>query len=150
MKKLHFDTVIGAPREVVWNNIISDQPFREWTAAFMPGSYFEGRWDEGSKIRFLGKTRDGKIEGMTSEIAENKPLNFISIRHLGMIHDGVEDTESEEVKSWMPAYENYTLIEMGGKTRFIVDMDSSEAYAEMFSTAWPKALNKLKEISEKS
>jgi hypothetical protein len=150
MKKLHFDTVIKAPREKVWYNIVNDQPFRVWTAAFIPGSYFEGGWEKGAKIRFLGKNQNGKIEGMSSEIAENKPLDFISIRHLGMIHDGKEDTESEEVKSWTPAYENYTLIEMGNNTRFIVDMDSPETYVEMFNRAWPKALDKLKEISEKS
>lgn len=58
---------------------------------------------------------------------------------------GVEDTESEEAKKWTPAFENYTLSETDGKTKIEVDLDTNEEYAEM----WPKALEKLKEISER-
>jgi uncharacterized protein YndB with AHSA1/START domain len=150
MKKLHFETVINASRDKVWYNIVNEKPYMEWTAMFMPGSSFEGSWDKGAKIRFIARNEEGKIEGMTSEIAENKPYDFISIRHLGVIQNGVEDKESEEVKKWTPSYENYTFIETGDKTRFVVDMDVEDSYAEMFSDMWPKALKKLKEISERN
>lgn len=36
---------------------------------------------------------------MTSVIAENKPLEFISIKHVGYINNGIEDTESPGVKA---------------------------------------------------
>ena len=47
---------------------------------------------------------------MVSEIAENKPNEFISIRHLGYIANGIEDTQSEAIRAWAPAYENYTFV----------------------------------------
>jgi hypothetical protein len=40
----------------------------------------------------------GEKEGMASEIAESRKNSFISIRHLGNILSGKEDTTNEEVK----------------------------------------------------
>ena len=36
---------------------------------------------------------------MTAVIVENKPNDFVSIRHLGVIEKGVEDTTSEKVRA---------------------------------------------------
>ena len=36
-----------------------------------------------AKIMFVGTDEQGKRGGMISEIAENKPGEFVSIRHLG-------------------------------------------------------------------
>lgn len=102
MKTLHFTTLIHASREAVWNVMFAPETYKIWTAEFSEGSYFEGSWAKGERIRFLSP--DGC--GMTSVIAENRPHEFLSIRHLGIIKDGVEDTESEEARSWAPAYEN--------------------------------------------
>lgn len=49
---------------------------------------------------------------MTSEIAESRKPEFISIKHLGVVLAGKEDTTSEEAKKWAPAYENYTLTRL--------------------------------------
>ena len=86
---------------------------------------------------------------MVSRIAENKPYEFISIEHLGVVKDGVEDTTSEEAIKWAPAFENYTFKEKDGATEVSVEMDLEEEHAEMFEDMWPKALQKLKEIAEK-
>jgi hypothetical protein len=37
---------------------------------------------------------------MVAEIAENRRNEFISIRHLGFIANGIVDTTSEVVKAW--------------------------------------------------
>lgn len=150
MKKLHYEILIDAPKEKFWNNIIEDDPFRKWTSEFAYGSYFEGSWEKGSEIKFLMKDKSGNTEGMISEIAENKPYEFLSIKHRGIVKDGVVDTESDEVKKWAPAFENYTFSQNSGKTLFKVDMDVDESMEEMFTETWPKALKKLKEISEGS
>ncbi len=71
-----------------------------------------------------------------------------SIKHIGIIHDGVEDTESEEARKWAPAFENYTFTEENGKTTVAVDMDIEEEHEDMFQNMWPKALQKLKELAE--
>ena len=61
----------------------------------------------------------------------------------------MEDTTSEEVSKWKGALENYTLKTMEGKTLLLIETDISEEYLEMFVEAWPKALQKVKVLSEK-
>jgi hypothetical protein len=73
---------------------------------------------------------------------------------LGEIKNGVEDTTSEAVLKWVPAYENYTFADKGMGTLLAVDMEMAEseeskAMKEMFEGMWPKALLKLKEICER-
>ena len=86
--------------------------------------------------------------GMVSRIKENKPYEYISIEHLGIIQNGKEDTTSDEVKNWAGALENYTFKDRDGKTELLVDMDSNDEYSEMFKDMWPRALQKLKELAE--
>lgn len=149
MEKLHASIFINAPREKVWNTMLDDATYREWTAPFNPGgSYYQGSWEEGSKIIFLGPGEDGKEMGMVSRIAENRPHEFLSIEHLGIVKDGVEDTTSEEATKWSPAFENYTFTEQDGGTLVTIDQDIEGEYKAMFDEMWPKALQKLKEIAE--
>jgi hypothetical protein len=150
MKTLHFSIFINAPKEKVWHAMLDDEPYREWTSAFNPGSYYKGDWSKGSKILFLGPNPEtGEEGGMVSRIAENKPYAFISIEHLGIVYNGVEDTTSEEAKKWAPAYENYTFKEKDGVTEVLVDSDVDEQEAESMNELWLAALPKLKEIAEK-
>lgn len=131
--------------------MLDDEPYREWTAVMNPGSYYKGSWEQGSKILFLGPDpQTGKEGGMVSRIAENKPYEFVSIEHVGLINDGVEDTTSEETKKWTPAYENYTFIEKDGATEVAVDVNIADDYVDMFKESWPPALQKLKEVAERA
>lgn len=150
MQKINFSTTINAPRDVVWDTMLKDATYREWTSAFNPhGSWYEGSWEEGSTIRFLGPDEDGHLGGMISRIKENRPHEYISIEHLGIIQDGKEDTTSDEVKKWVPAFENYTFKDRNGRTEVRVDMDIDEEHKSMFEEKWPKALDKLKALSER-
>lgn len=150
MQKIHFSILINAPREKVWDTMLSEATYRQWTTAFNPGSYFKGSWEEGSKILFLGPNPDGIGEGgMVSRIKENRPHEFVSIEHLGMVNNGVEDTTSEEAKKWAPSYENYTFVDKDGGTEVLVDINILDEYKTMFDEMWPKALQLLKELVEK-
>lgn len=150
MKKLQCSVVINAPKEKVWHAMLDDKPYREWTTVFMPGSYYKGDWSKGSKILFLGPDPEtGKEGGMVSRIAENKPYEFVSIEHLGIVKDGIEDTTSEEATKWAPAFENYTFKEKDGATDVLVEMDVQDEHAAMFQDMWPNALQKLKELAER-
>ncbi len=153
MKKLHKEIYIYAPREKVWETMLGEKTYKEWTMPFSPdpstSSRAEGNWEERSKMLFIGTDENGVEGGMVSRIKVNRRPGFLSIEHLGIYKDGVEDTESEEAKAWAPAYENYTLNEKDGGTQVIVDMDIDEAWEEMFNEMWPKALQILKEISER-
>ncbi|MBW0433698.1 hypothetical protein DLM76_09765 [Leptospira yasudae] len=149
METISFSTLIHADVKTVWNKMLEDKTYRIWTEAFHAGSYYEGSWDKGSIIRFLGPDENGGLGGMYSRIKENIAHQFISIEHLGMISNGVVDTESEEVKKWTPAFENYTFKEQGpGKTELIVEMQVAEEYKPMFEDMWPKALKALKDLCE--
>lgn len=151
MEKLHFEIHIQATPEKVWNTMLSDETYRQWTSVFNPGgSYFNGDWSEGSKILFLGPNPDGSGEGgMVSRINENRLHEFISIEHVGFMKDGLEDTTSDEVKKWVPSFENYTFVEKEGGTDVLVDMDITDAFKGMFDDTWPKGLLLLKELCEK-
>ncbi|MBI5531011.1 MAG: SRPBCC domain-containing protein [Candidatus Doudnabacteria bacterium] len=151
MKKIHFSIEINAPKEKVWDVMLADKTYREWTLPFnAAGGYFKGDWSKGSKILFLGKDPNtGEEGGMVSTIAENKPYEFLSIEHLGIVNNGVEDTTSEAARKWTPAFENYSFEEQNGITTLTVDMDSEDSMAEEFNKMWPEALQKLKELAEK-
>ena len=149
MKEINLSVEINASREAVWDTIVDDAKYREWTAAFNEGSFFEGGWQKGDSIRFLGINENGEKEGMISEIAESIYPEYISIRHLGFIHNGIEDTTSEHVKSWAPSYENYKLESLGNqKTLFKVNMEANDEFYAMFMDMWPKALDLLKKVTE--
>lgn len=149
MQKLNFSIVINAPKEKVWHAMLDDKPYREWTRAFNPGSYYKGDWSRGSKMLFLGPDPEtGQEGGMVSRIAENRPYEYISIEHIGIIQNGVEDTTSEYARKLAPAFENYTFKEKGGATEVLVDMDADDEYAEMFNKMWPEGLQRLKKIAE--
>ena len=145
MKTLNFAVSINSPKEKVWRTMLDQNTYRQWAAAFAEGCYYEGSWEKGEKIKFLGP---GGGEGMTSEIAENRVFELVSIRHLGYIMNGVEDTESPEIKAWAPSYENYTFIESNGATEVRVEMESTDELAEMLAGLWPKALENLKMLCE--
>ena len=150
MKTLHFSTIIDAPRERVWQAMLEDQSYREWTAVFGAGSYYRGDWNKGSKILFVGlDPQTGKEAGMVSRIAESIPFEFVSIEHQGIVQDGIEDTTSEEARRWTPAFENYTLKEKDGSTEVLVHADVADDHVAMFNETWPEALRKLKEIAER-
>ncbi len=151
MQKLHFSMLIHAPKQKVWHAMLDDQTYREWTNAFSEGSYYKGSWEKGSKMLFLGPDPStGEEGGMVSRIAENKPYGFISIEHLGIVQNGVEDTTSEAARKWAPAFENYSFNEKDGATEVLVDIDVvDDKYVQIFNDMWPKGLGKLKELAEK-
>ena len=145
MKKLAYSILIDAPRKLVWETMLDPEAYKVWTAVFFDGSYYSGSWEEGSKIQFL--TPVG--HGMTAVIAENRPYEYVSIKHLGEIKDFIEDTTSERVMAWAPAFENYAFTDKGNGTELTVSMDTLAEYEEYMNETYPKALAVLKDLCEK-
>ncbi|MBI3122932.1 MAG: SRPBCC domain-containing protein [Ignavibacteriales bacterium] len=148
MNKLKFSITINASKARVWDTMLNDATYRIWTEAFAPGCYYVGDWSEGSKILFLASRETGD-SGMVSRIKANRLHEYISIEHLGMVENGKEDYTSNAVKEWAGVLENYTFKDVNGITELFIEMDSNEEYSDMFNDMWPKALTKLKELSEK-
>lgn len=137
--------------ENVWDTMLQDATYREWTSVFNEGgSYFEGSWEAGSEIRFLGPdSQTGKLGGMYARIRESRRPEFVSVEHLGMIADGLVDTTSDAVKKWAPAFENYAFSEKDGGTEVVVELDLDQAQRAFFDETWPVALQKLKTLAER-
>jgi len=146
MEKHTFNVSINASREKVWDTLWRDDNYRAWTSVFAEGSTAVTDWKKGSKALFT----DGKGEGMVSTIVENKPNEFMSIKHLGIVKGGVEDLDSEETLKWAGALENYALETKDGDTLLTVDMDITDDYKDYFLATWPKALDKVKQLAEKN
>ena len=139
---------INAPGEKVWKTLWEDATYRAWTSAFHESSWAKTNWEKGSKVLFL----DDKNNGMASRITDNIPNEYMGITHMGIVADGVEDYNSEEAKKWAGSYENYSLKTINGATEVKVEMggaDIPKEFEDYFAEAWPKALNKLKELAEK-
>lgn len=145
MTDFHYSTHINAPRKKVWEVMLGEATYREWTSIFMPGSYFEGDWSEGSEMLFLGPGAEGEQDGgMKALVKENRAQEFISLEYSAEIRNGIE------VSMEGNGFENYTLQDKDGGTELFVDLlNLPDSYADMFNDGWPKALEKIKELAEK-
>lgn len=152
MKKLQFKISINAPVNKVYDlmlGISNKSTYEEWTALFNPTSSYEGNWDKGSKILFVGVDEQGEKGGLVSKIVENIPNQFVSIEHYGLVHAGQETTEGPEVEKWANGFENYSFEENDEATIVTVDLDTTEDFLNYMNEKYPKALDKLKEICER-
>lgn len=152
MKRLQFSIVINASTEKVHDYMLgltNKETYNGWVSTFNPTSTFEGSWDKGSKVYFVGTDKDGNKAGMISEILEHQPAEFVSIRHYGFLQNGEEITKGELVEKWSGGLENYTFSKEKDATKVIVDLDTIDDYLDYFNETYPKALNKLKEVVEK-
>ncbi|MFY7965562.1 MAG: SRPBCC domain-containing protein [Chitinophagaceae bacterium] len=151
MKKIQFKVNINAAANKVYDimlGINKKSTYEQWTALFNPTSTYEGNWNKGSKILFVGNDANGERGGMVSEIFDNIVNQFISIRHYGLVKVNVEITEGPEVEKWANGFENYTFLENNGVTTVTVDLDMNEDFVDYMNETYPKALEKLKEICE--
>lgn len=146
MEKLHFTVQIDAPVHTVWSTMLNDETYRDWSSAFGEGSHFEGSWDLGSEIRFLGPEDDGSMSGMIGTVIENRPDERVTVEYVGEIMKDVERTGDEA--RFYGAHESYAFDESGGVTTLDVEVDTEEEFAAMFDELWPVALGKLKELAE--
>lgn len=152
MKKLQFKVSINASAKKVYDfmlGVSNKSTYEQWTSLFNPTSSYEGSWDKGSKILFIGVDEKGEKGGMVSKIAENISNQFVSIQHYGLLKADKEITEGPEVEKWANGFENYTFEENTGTTTITVDLDTTEDFLDYMNQSYPKALTKLKEICEK-
>lgn len=124
--------------------LTNKKTYNQWASVFNATSTYEGSWEKGSKIYFVGTDAEGHQAGMISEIMEHQPAAFVSIRHYGFLQNGEEITTGEQVEKWSGGYENYSFQEENGTTKVTVDLDTIEDYLDYFNEKYPKALQALK------
>ncbi len=147
MEKITFSTIINASRERVWNTMLEKDTYQEWTVPFHEGSTYEGNWEEGSEMKFIGPSEDGIISGMYAVIVVNRPREFVSIKHLGELKNG--EKNPWPVVEGQEGYENYTFKDARNGTEVFVELTVPAEWKDMFNDMWPRALVRLKEIAEK-
>lgn len=145
MKQLEFKTQIAADKKKVWNTMLNPESYKKWVDVSWPGSYFEGIWAKGEKLRFISPGQGGTL----AELKEQKPYETILAEQIAVINpDGSEDRDSKIAKGWIGTTERYTFDEKNGKTELTVEINTPPSWADMFTDSWPKALEKLKEMCE--
>lgn len=152
MKKLQFKVSINSPVSKVYDRMLgitNKSTYEQWTAVFNPTSTYEGNWEKGSKILFIGVDEKGEKGGLVSRIVDNSLNRFVSIQHYGLVKAEQEITEGPDVEKWANGFENYSFEEINGITMLRVDIDTTEDFVNFMNDAYPKALEKLKEICEK-
>ncbi|MBH9551566.1 SRPBCC domain-containing protein [Inhella gelatinilytica] len=138
---LNYSVEILAPRERVWEQMLGEAGYRDWTAAFCEGSTYQGRWETGADMLFLGPSGDG----MRARIELARAPEAVSIQHLGELAGGAP----KEGSDWQGVFERYHLLVQGGGTRLEVELTQvPQAYVEMMNTMWPVALQRLKQACE--
>lgn len=145
METLSYETIIDAPQQKVWDILWGPETYNEWTKFFnSSGSYMKSDWRVGGKTYFV----DSNNEGMVSTIDSLDEPNQIVFKHLGMIKDGVEDTESMEIKQWSGAFEKYFLIDFDGKTKLHAEVQTEKDWEEHMNTGFTKGLEIVKTLAE--
>lgn len=148
METLHFDITIDAPVATVWETMLSAEAYRVWSEPFSPGSFFEGSWDEGSEIRFLGPDEHGVLGGLIATISENLPNERVSMIFTGQVVNGLDDTDSTLARAISGATETYRFYEDGPRTTVTVETQVFEEEKTELEEGWPRALRRLKELAE--
>lgn len=151
MEKLQFKVSINAPATRIYDfmlGISNKSTYEQWTSLFNPTSTYEGNWEKGNKMLFMGVDEKGEKGGLVSRIAENIPHRFVSIQHYGLLNGNTEITAGPEVEKWANGFENYTFEENNGTTTVTVDLDTTEDFSGYMNETYPKALDKLKELCE--
>lgn len=144
IRKHTFTIEIDANASKVWKVLFDDQTYRIWTGVFCEGSYFTGDLKPGSRVHFLSPNGGG----MYSDIVFCTLNQSVYFQHLGEIKDFVEQPIDEVTEKWSGSFENYILTEKEGKTQLLVEMDLTVDHLTYFEEAFPKALSRVKELSE--
>ncbi|MEQ1066651.1 SRPBCC domain-containing protein [Acinetobacter sp. XH1741] len=146
METLIYEVEIEAPIEKVWDILWNSETYNAWTKFFAPSSSMHTDWQVGGKTYFL----DGEGNGMVSTIDEMKKPEILIFKHLGMIKDGKEDLESEEVKVWSGSLEKYYLSQKNGVTILKVEIATLPEYIGMLKSGFVQGFEAVKYIAEQN
>jgi uncharacterized protein YndB with AHSA1/START domain len=144
MKQLEFKTTIHAPAAKVWQLLWNDTTYRHWTSVFHDTSFAKTDWKEGSSVHFLGDTGDG----MYSKILSKKENIEMIFEHLGVVKNFAEQPMDADTKKWSGSKEQYFLKETNGVTELVAKVDIVDDFEDYFSSTFPKALEKIKDLAE--
>ena len=101
-----------------------------------------GELKEGNEVQFISAENG---YGVTSLVEKLTPGEFLLLRHQADTQDtGTRDRDDE----WTGGTESYKLEEKGGLTTLTAAFDVPPELEEYFKANYPKALEKVKALTE--
>lgn len=144
METLSYEIVINAPKQKIWDILWGEKTYREWTQFFGGGSVMRSDWKVNGKTYFLDENGDG----MVSTIDSLEEPDHIIFKHLGIINEGIEDTQSKKISEWNGAYEKYILIDLEGKTKLHAEVQTEKEFRDLMNEGFEKGLEIIKNLAE--
>lgn len=142
MREMKFSIQIQATKGTVWNILWSDVSFRDWANIIDAGMYMDGRLEEGNQVQFISAANG---YGVTSLVEKLRPEEFVAFRQM---NDTQEAGKKDREKQWTGSRETYTLLESEGMTTLTLTSDIPLELEEMMAERLPKALERIKVLSE--
>lgn len=142
MKDMQFVVEINASREKVWNTLWQDETFRKWAGLIDPGTYMVGELKEGNEVQYISAENGYGVTSLVEKLVTNE---FLLLRHQADTQDTGEQLREKE---WTGGKESYSLTEKDSVTTLTVAFDVPPELEEYFTNAYPKALERVKELAE--
>lgn len=102
-----------------------------------------GDLKEGNEVQFISSENGYGVTSLVEKLVKGE---FLLLRNSA---DTKESGEKEREKEWTGGTERYSLKEANGKTTLTVAFDVPPELEEYFRDTYPKALKKIKELSER-
>lgn len=145
METLSYTIEINASKNKIWDVLWSPETYPEWTRYFAPDCQMKTDWQIGGKTYFT----DAQGNGMVATIDLLDEPNAVVFKHLGMIENGVEDTESATVKQWSGIQEKYFLTGLdNGMVKLQAETQTTDEWKDHMNTGFTKGLEVIKELAE--
>jgi len=144
MKEIQFSIEINASRESVWATLWEDTTFRDWANAIDEGTYMKGVMKEGNEIQNISSVNGYGVTSLIEKLILNE---FALFRHSA---DTKDSGQQEREKEWTGGTESYSLTEKNGVTTLIVKIDVPQEQEETFNIIFPRALERVKTLAEKT
>lgn len=143
MKDMQFTIQINAPKEKVWQTLWQDETFRQWASVIDPETYMVGELKEGSQVQFISAHGGYGVTSLVAKLAENE---YLLLKHQADTQDSGAAKRDDQ---WTGGDEEYQLVESNGSTTLTVSFGVPPELEAEFKVSYPKALQLLKELSEK-
>ncbi|MFA6908466.1 MAG: hypothetical protein WC289_01115 [Patescibacteria group bacterium] len=144
MQKQQFSIKIKASREKVWNTLWDDKTMRDWGNIIDEGLYMTGEMKEGNEVQFISSVSGYGVTSLVEKLVQNE---FVLFRQMA---DTQDSGGQEQEKEWTGGEESYSLSENDHVTTLTVEIDVPPGQEETFKIRFPKALERVKFLAEKS
>ena len=141
---MRFSIEIHATRDRVWDTLWNDETFRQWAGLIDPGTYMTGKLDVDNKIQFISAENGYGVTSLVEQVVANE---LLVLRHSA---DTQDNGENDREPQWTGGSEQYSLEEKEGVTLLTVEFDVPIELEKEFNANYPKALDKVKELSERT